>query len=405
MADEATVTIEPGAVSDAGVTESAPSAEDAVRNAMEKVANKTQQAADKLAGGETDAPNRSKGPTNDAGEADAEAAKRSESAKKGAETKRKNAEAAKEAEAAESAKASDDRVKEAEARAAKAEKAAEKAAAKSEETMQATETAETPAKREAPQEWSKEAKADWEKTPDTVRDQVDRMQGEFQKGLEKYKTGAEKWDSVARFEPLAQQFQADLPTVLDDYSKMSEMMRRNPIQGINYLAQRHGISMTELAEQVLGQQSNESYKALETNLTKALNHIKTLEAKVGQVQQQELNKNRSYIDEVRLKNPDFDRLEPDVMFMLKNHKGLGDTPNERLDNALIRARNMAGLPQPSKNSSVSAETVTEEKAKSAETAEATTSAGSQSGTVPKSQGPAGSAEEAVKRAFSKIKGR
>ncbi len=300
----------------------APSVQDAMQKALETVQeNKTQKAADKLSGAETDAPNKAKTTpqSTETGEVDEAAAKRSEAAKKGAETKRKNAEAAKEAEAAESAKASEERVKDAEARAAKAEKAAEKAA-KAAET-DATSEAEAEASAESdtqdsaqtgfkpPAEWSADAKADWEATPETVRGQVERTISEMQQGLEKHKGNSEKWESVAQFEPLAKQFNADLPTVLSDYNEMSKMMRTNPIQGIQYLAERHGIGLTQLAEQVLGAQSSEAYKAMESNLIKTQNALKAAQSKLQGYHQAELRENANYLDQVRLKNPDFAELE------------------------------------------------------------------------------------------------
>jgi hypothetical protein len=408
---DAALAEQPNTASDAGVTDSAPpSAAEAVKIAMDKQRSKTDQAADTLKGAETDAPNASKGPsTPEAGEVDEAAAKRSEAAKKGAETKRKNAEAAKEAEAAESAKASEDRVKEAEARAEKAEKAAEKAAAKAEpaEGEAPAENAE-PSEYTPPKEWSQEAKDEWESTPKSVQDQVSRMQSEFEKGFEKYKDGADKWSRVEPYEQLAAAFKADLPTVLEDYKSMSEMMRRNPIEGINYLAGRHGLSLTQLAEQVLGRQGNETFKQLEDNYQKLHNYAKQLEARVKQIDDKQLSDNRNYIDTVRVKHrDDWDAIEADVQFMLKNHQGLGNTPNERLDNAVRKAYALNGLTFPSSEtvSKASAETVAKDEAKSAETAKATPSAGSQSGTTPKTEGPASSAMEAVKRARAKQRGR
>lgn len=410
---DAALAEQPNTASDAGVTESAPpSAAEAVKIAMDKQRSKTDQAADTLKGAETDAPNTSKGPsTPEAGEVDEAAAKRSEAAKKGAETRRKNAEAAKEAEAAEAAKASEDRVKEAEARAEKAEKAAEKAAAKAESQQpdaSQTSSVQVETEHSAPKEWSQQAKDEWANTPQSVQDQVSRMQSEFEKGFEKYKDGADKWSRVEPYEQLAAQFKADLPTVLEDYKNMSEMMRRNPIEGINYLAGRHGLSLTQLAEQVLGRQGNETFKQLETNYQKLHNYAKQLEARVKQIDDKQLSANRNYIDEVRVKHRDnWETIEADVQFMLSNHQGLGNTPNERLDNAVRKAYALNGLtfPSPETVSKASAETVAREEAKSAETATATPSAGSQSGTTPKTEGPASSALEAVKRARAKQRGR
>lgn len=414
---DAALAEQPNTASDAGVTESAPpSAAEAVKIAMDKQRSKTEQAADTLKGAETDAPNTSKGPsTPEAGEVDEAAAKRSEAAKKGAETRRKNAEAAKEAEAAEAAKASEDRVKEAEKRAEAAEKAAERAAKKAEASP--TQQPESPGdtistaqgvQNEAPAPYSKEAKAEWANVPESVREQILRRESEFEAGFEKYKDGAEKWSRVEPYEKLAAQFKADLPTVLEDYKNMSEMMRRNPIEGINYLAGRHGLSLTQLAEQVLGRQGNETFKQLEANYQKLHNYAKQLEARVKEIDDKQLSANRNYIDEVRVKHRDnWETIEADVQFMLKNHQGLGNTPNERLDNAVRKAYALNGLTFPSSEtvSEAGAKTEAEEEAKSAKTAKATPSAGSQSGTTPKTEGPASSALEAVKRARAKQRGR
>ncbi len=108
---------------------------------------------------------------------------------------------------------------------------------------------------------------------------------------------------------------------------------------------------------------------------------------------------------MRLQNPDFAELESDVMFMLKNHTGLGNTPRERLDNALVRARRLAGKPEPQKTSTASTETVAEKKAESAETTKAAkTEPGAQSGGK-RSEAPSKDAADSVKKAFAKIKGR
>ncbi len=419
MADLAVV--ESGTVEESAPVEAteAPSVQESMKKALEKVQeNKTQKAAEKLTGAEeTTAPNKaSTSPkSTEAGEVDEAAAKRSEAAKKGAETKRKNAEAAKEAEAAESAKASEERIKDAEARAEKAEKAAEKATKDAEANTAADSRTEDSAEPDTqdstqsgyqpPAEWTPEAKADWETTPETVRSQVERTISEMQQGLEKHKGNSEKWDSVAQFEPLAAQFNADLPTVLSDYNEMSKMMRANPIQGIQYLAERHGIGLTQLAEQVLGTQSNEAYKQMEANLIKTQNALKAAQGKLQGYHQAELRENANYLDKVRLQNPDFAELESDVMFMLKNHTGLGNTPRERLDNALVRARNMAGKPAPQKTSTVSTETVTEKKAESAETTKAAkTEPGAQTGGK-RSEAPSKSARDSVKKGFARVKGR
>lgn len=411
MADDVALAENPNTASDAGVTDSAPpSAADAVKIAMDRQRSKTEQAADKMKGAETDAPNTSKGPsTPEAGETDEAAAKRSEAAKKAAETRRKNAEAAKEAEAAEAAKASDERVKEAEARAEKAEKAAEKAAAKSAEPTQAeAEPQTTQSQHEAPKEWSQQAKDDWANTPETVREQVSRMQGEFEKGFEKYKDGADKWSRVEPYERLAAEFKADLPTVLEDYRRMSEMMRRNPIEGMNYLAGRHGMSLNELAEQVLQRQGSAQFKKLEADYQALHNYAQKLQARVNEIDKKQIDTNLSYLDQTRVKHREnWEAIEGDVQFMLQTHQGLGNTPNERLDNAVRKAYALNGLQFPGSEtvSKASAETVAKEKAESAETTKATPSAGSQSGTTPKTEGPASSAMEAVKRAAERQRGR
>ncbi|MEM9053879.1 MAG: hypothetical protein AAGB16_01020 [Pseudomonadota bacterium] len=379
-------------VEEAGTKTPAPSTEDAVKGALSRVRNKTQEAADKLKA---------------APEADKPETQELSPQQKGAETRRKNKEAREKAEAEAAQKAKDAeakaKVKEAEARA----DAAEAKAAKTQDAAAEPKTdapVETKPNKEAPPQFSKEAKAEWDATPDSVKDQVWRLDGEATKGIEKYREKAAKYEAVEPFERLAAQFQADLPTVLRDYANMSEMLRRNPAEGINYLAQRHGITLTDWAEQILGVQSNEAYKGLETeNMQLRQENDRLRKIETAQVEQAN-RQNQAITDRIRLDTPDFDQLEPDIVFVLQNHKGLGDSPEERLRNAIRRARNLAGLEAPKQELPASVEPEAGAVA-SVEPEAKTNVRGSATADVADASNIPATAEEAVRKAFGRLKGR
>ena len=54
------------------------------------------------------------------------------------------------------------------------------------------------AEKPAPNTWKKEAQADWKNTPKNVRDEVERRESDFHKGIEQYKTKAQYGESMER---------------------------------------------------------------------------------------------------------------------------------------------------------------------------------------------------------------
>ena len=379
----------------------AKTTEDAVRGALSQVRNKTEEAAAKLKG--DDLPNKAASKPGDDGQVELSPQQ------KGAETRRKNREAAAkaEAEAAEKAQAAETKakVKEAEARADAAEAKAAKAEAATTDTKTETPAEPSPGK-EAPPQFSKEAKAEWESTPDSVKDQVWRLDAEAAKGVEKYRERADKYAAVEPYEQLAKAFNADLPTVLNDYKNMSELLRSDPVKGFEYLADRHGFSLTDLAEHVLGRQTNEGYKALENENVALRGEVHRLQGIEQQVNTERQNEMASHVDQARLDNPDFDELEPDIIYLLKTHEGLQKLPpQERLNAAILRARNMVGAPAPARTDlPASAETEAGTVAR-AETEAKPPVKGSATGSSAVSSGIPASAEDAVRGAFRKMRAR
>ena len=318
----------------------------------------------------------------------------SQAAKKGWETRRANQEA--EAKAAE--------------KAAEAEKAKSEAEPPKEDKA-APETAEKPAetpKSEAPERFSKAAKAEWEATPQSVRDEIGRSVKELTDGIRQHKESAEKYEALKPFEQLAAQFNADLPTVLNDYAQMSHMLRTNPLQAFNYLAQRHGMTLQQVAEKVLDEQGNEQIGSLQQQVTDLTNKLAAAQSQLSGFQAQRQTDINTKVAEFKDTHDDYAELEPDIIFLLKNHQGLGNDPLERLENAYKRARNMAGkapislVPDASAQTEASPPsdfiTQTEKAAKSV--------TGSPSGgSNPVTRQPSKSTSDAVKRAFAKSGGR
>jgi hypothetical protein len=103
-----------------------------------------------------------------------------------------------------------------------------------------------------PSRFSPAAKAAWDTAPETVRAEVSRMEKEFAAGFAKYKTAAERDASLAQFHELAAKGKTTVKEALSRYVNMENQLRDDPVKGLEIICQNIGMSLHEVAANVLG---------------------------------------------------------------------------------------------------------------------------------------------------------
>lgn len=101
---------------------------------------------------------------------------------------------------------------------------------------------ETPAgkpKVEAPESFSERAKEQWRNVPHPVREDVSRTITEYTKQIESFKPVAEKYESIRRFDEMAQQVGKPLDQVLEGYVRTEQALAMNPLKGLNDIVRNY----------------------------------------------------------------------------------------------------------------------------------------------------------------------
>lgn len=199
---------------------------------------------------------------------------------------------------------------------------------------------------EPPSRFHESAKAEWANTPDSVRAEVHRATQELERGIEKYRSQAAEYEEIREYREMAKQHGGTLKSALDNYVGIENLLRQNPMAGLERVVQNLGIrkpdgspmTLFDVAHSIVKQ--NPDQRALQQN-----NTIATLQAKIAQlegavqktqgfVEQQRLTPAYTVMQEFAASNPRFSEVQSEVAQVLKS--GVIPTnlpPAERLDRA------------------------------------------------------------------------
>lgn len=330
----------PSSASDAPKSESKPlsgreAAQRAISEVMSKAPGETDRAAavlkegvgadDKLDASHTEAVDK-------AVNAEKAASEASERVKKGWETRRANMEQAK----------AEERTAEQISEAVKAAvpPPAEKAA---EPTPAQVETKHP----EAPKWMTKQSAAEWQKLPEVVREEVVKRSEAFDKGIQQYKEGAERWTDLAEYAQMSEQYyKQPLKDTLKNYAQLDRDLS-NPetalgalekiVSGMKYQAEdgnTYNWDLPQLAQFILDQNergvsSFQNPQAdLQRKLDEALSRIDKFEQGMSERETQRMQEQRerstktieSQIETFAKANPRFDELFPDMEMILSSPK-------------------------------------------------------------------------------------
>jgi hypothetical protein len=103
---------------------------------------------------------------------------------------------------------------------------------------------------EPPPRMAEHGKRDWANTPETVRGEVDRMNGEFSKAIQQYQGVAEAFRPVARFHQMAQQHGTTLEQALHNYTTIETKLRQDPIAGLDQIVNNLGLKDPKTGQKI-----------------------------------------------------------------------------------------------------------------------------------------------------------
>jgi hypothetical protein len=169
------------------------------------------------------------------------------------------------------------------------------------------------------------AKADWAATPESVRGDIYRAQGEFNKAYQQYRHDHETMNTIRHFHEMASQQGTTLERALGNYVQMEQKLRQDPLGGFDLIT--HNLNLrapdgTKLTfadlcyaylnqspeQQALIKGQNAAY-AQQQQIGQLSNMVRTLASGIQRMQyNQQFTQTRGALDRYAESHPRFDEL-------------------------------------------------------------------------------------------------
>jgi len=144
------------------------------------------------------------------------------------------------------------------------------------------ENTEVPVEKPAPNTWRKEVQAEWGKLPPSVRDEVERREADFHKGIEQYKSKAQMAEA---FEKAMSPYQATIQSLgISPDKAISELMAADHRLRYGSPAEKQAY-FSQLARSYnidLGQQAQTNQQAIDPNIAYFQQKLQAVESQLQQ---------------------------------------------------------------------------------------------------------------------------
>ncbi|MCY1741162.1 hypothetical protein [Ensifer sp. SL37] len=163
---------------------------------------------------------------------------------------------------------------------------------------------------EPPARFQDIAKKDWDGVPDTVKEDVHRVISENEKGIQKYKENADRWEGVREWDEIARKngraegLKDTMRTLVD----IENAFERNPIEGLKKVTDHFGLNLQAVAAHIMGQNPNQQ-------VADAHARIKELEGEIQQMKQ--AAEAPKIVQEFFAAHEDAESYAEDIAFVLK----------------------------------------------------------------------------------------
>ena len=215
-----------------------------------------------------------------------------------------------------------------------APKAPDPAAQAKAKPPEATQPGERKRHDDPPARFNETAKANWANAPEDVRAEVYRMQENLEKGYEKHKESAERYDKIRQYDERARQNGGDVSRVLEDVDRIQTMLRTDPVRGLSELAQVGGFDLHKVAAHIAGMPAPQVNQQYAQAMQAKDRQIAELQGRLNEHSQKE--DTARAVAEAQAKYPDLEARLPYIENYIKSGI-LQGTPAEVLDKAYMLA--------------------------------------------------------------------
>jgi hypothetical protein len=301
-----------------------------------------------------------------------------------------------------SAKAEEDKAKDGEDEKPPVKRAPDGKFAKADEAEPAAkEAADKPASTafpDPPTRFSADAKAAWATAPDPVKAEVHRAIRELEQGHEKYKASAQAFEDIKEYDALAKQTGTTLKAALSNYVGIDQLLRKDPIAGMERIAANLGITLRDVAAHVLGQKPDEAASKHERTIAELRQTVQHLQQQVGgvtkSIEQSRVEAIGQNVAAFAASHPRFDELSEAIQQEIGHGYDLATAYEraERLNPAPVAAR-PATKEIPAEKPDIAAQT---------RKGSLSVHGAPTSGSDPANRKPPSSAQESIDRAFAQL---
>lgn len=189
----------------------------------------------------------------------------------------------------------------------------------------------------APTRFAEAARAEWDKTPEPVRAEVNRAFREMESGIAQYR---QAYEPLKQYDEMARASGTTLDAALQNYVGLENQLRQDPMRGLEAVCQNLGTTLRDVAAKVMGQPVPEK-DAVIGGLQSELAALKQQIGGVQQTfQQQREAQTVTTVESFAAANPRFDELSGEIATMLKTGYATG------LQDAYDKAARLNPAPAP-----------------------------------------------------------
>lgn len=187
---------------------------------------------------------------------------------------------------------------------------------------------------EPPVSYSPEAKAEWHAVPETTKAAIAKREAEMQAGSDKYKADREAFEPIRQFHEMARAGGTKLETALQSYVSTEQLLRSDPIKGLESICSNLGLSLKQVAEHVLNQPADQQQTAKDVELAQLKRELSEIKQGFtsfkGDLESREVQQT-IHAFKADPKHTRFDELQPDIGMFLQT--GRANTLSEAYEMA------------------------------------------------------------------------
>lgn len=127
---------------------------------------------------------------------------------------------------------------------------------------------------EAPARFNENGKKDWATVPDSVKEEVHRAISENEKGIQKHKEAADRYELIKEYDELARKNGREgVHESLKQIREIEDTFSRDPVQGLKKITDHFGLNLQAVAAHIMGQNPNQQVQ-------EAHSRVRELEAEI-----------------------------------------------------------------------------------------------------------------------------